>query len=386
MVVIISPDSMASTNVEDEWQAYLDDKKPVIPILHRPTSGPDIHFQLRRIQYIDFYNQPYPIALDQLQAELLIKGTTLSTPAASGAAQKQRSSRKALWGIGIVVALVVFGALYLLLNGRGNNNDPQTTPGDPTQAVAAENRSTPLPAGTFNRNWTQLVQEFDGVKLAFVPAGCFMMGSEDENDDAMPVHEVCLSGFWIGETEVTNEQYKVCVDDGACEPPADRIYFDDQNYADYPVVFINWHQADAYARWNDCRLPTEAQWEYAARGPEGSIYPWGVNTPSCQQANIGGCVGNAAPVGERPAGATWVGALDMNGNVWEWVADWYGSYPAEPQLDPTGPVSGDWRVLRGGAFNVGLTDARSVYRAKQNPLVKNPPNGFRVVCPYPPPQ
>jgi formylglycine-generating enzyme required for sulfatase activity len=156
--------------------------------------------------------------------------------------------------------------------------------------------------------------------MAFVPGGTFQMGSEEEdalaNDDEFPRHSVTLDSFWIDQTEVTNAQYALCVAEGECEESA---YADDSRYNgdDYPVVGVSWYDANDYCTWADARLPTEAEWEYAARGEEGYIYPWGNDAPTCEFAQFYGCPKDTIPVGSLTDGASWVGAMDMAGNAWE---------------------------------------------------------------------
>lgn len=279
---------------------------------------------------------------------------------------------------------------------------PMATPGHTPTVVLTEtppHTPTLLPvtdlfaAGSRNADWRPVVEEMNGVPMVYVPAGCFMMGSADGGDDESPMHEVCLSTYWIGQTEVTNAHYKACVDAGICDPPAEREYFDDLTYADHPVVHVDWDNANAYAQWSlDGSLPTEAQWEYAARGPEGWTYPWGDGMPTCQRANTHECGldEKTAPVGpdQRPMGASWVGALDMAGNVWEWVADWYseryyGTLEEGSVLDPSGPASGYSRAVRGGSWRDKRTFVRAAYRSRNTPdLPGSRPysRGFRVVA------
>jgi formylglycine-generating enzyme required for sulfatase activity len=163
------------------------------------------------------------------------------------------------------------------------------------------------------------------------------------------------------------------------------------------VVGVSWHDAQAYAEWlsaeigETCTLPTEAQWEYAARGPEAVEYPWGDDSPTCDLVNYSGCVGRTSPVGSySPAGDSWVGAADMAGNVWEWTADRYDAEyyrtVTDGQLDPIGPDSGDYRVLRGGAWSDDGARARCAYRGHgDRPGLRSLDFGFRVVCVAPVP-
>jgi formylglycine-generating enzyme required for sulfatase activity len=170
--------------------------------------------------------------------------------------------------------------------------------------------------------------------MVFVPAGSYRMGSTGFYANESPVHEVSLNGYWIDKTEVTNAMYARCVSDGTCQPPSKSSsfshlnYFGDAMYADFPVIYVDWNQASAYCRWAEGRLPTEAEWERAARGTGWGFYPWGIAAPACSLANYWSesdiCVGDTTAVGSYPSGASPVGALDMAGNVWEWVNDWYG--------------------------------------------------------------
>ena len=189
----------------------------------------------------------------------------------------------------------------------------------------------------------------DGQTLVWVPGGSFMMGSEDGPDDEQPIHRVTLDGFWIGRCEVTNEQYRAFCNATGREFPASSNQGDD-----HPVGAVNWHDAQAYCAFYGYTLPTEAQWEYAARGPAVPTYPWGDAWDAqkcCNWENLG--PGDRTfPVGSFPAGASWCGALDMAGKLWEWCADWYSEayYQVSPELNPAGPESGESRVLRGDSW------------------------------------
>ena len=176
---------------------------------------------------------------------------------------------------------------------------------------------------------TTMVSEKDDMVLVYVPEGDFLMGSNDtEIHDAQPQHTVYLDAFWIDQTEVTNGMYEKCVEAGACEPPSKTMsktrdsYYGNSQYADYPVIFIDFYSAETYCEWVERRLPTEAEWEKAARGTDGQEYPWGEGIDS-SLANYGDNVGDTTEVGSYPDGASPYGALDMAGNVEELVADRY---------------------------------------------------------------
>jgi formylglycine-generating enzyme required for sulfatase activity len=206
------------------------------------------------------------------------------------------------------------------------------------------------------------IREKDGMVEVYVPAGYFLMGSADSDpdaqDDEKPQHSVYLDAFWMDQTPVTEAMYARAVAAGACTAPVNKgspipnTYYFIPEIADYPVIHVNWEQAAAYCRWVGGSLPSEAQWEKAARGTDGRIYPWGNQVPDTTRANFEGF--GTTKVGSFPGGASLYGALDMAGNVWEWVADWYSSryyYSAsKPVQNPTGPAKGVYRVVRGGSW------------------------------------
>ena len=236
-------------------------------------------------------------------------------------------------------------------------------------------------AGTRNTDWTPVVDTINDIPAVYVPAGCFMMGSEEGFNDEEPVSQICLDEYWIGQTEVTNAQYRACIHAGACKPPGDTQYFDNPAYADHPVVNVDWYHARTYAEWAGGQLPTEAEWEYAARGPESWEYPWGNSAPACAQANTAECgSNNTLPVGpdQRLAGASWVGALDMAGNVAEWTTSAYGPYPftaADGREDLNAVVE---RVVRGGTWQFSNRFAHGVSRNFKAPYNWFDYVGFRV--------
>jgi formylglycine-generating enzyme required for sulfatase activity len=217
----------------------------------------------------------------------------------------------------------------------------------------------------------------DSMVLVFVPAGEFQMGSEIGSEDEQPVHAVNLNAFWIDQTEVTNAMYLACIAADGCSPLAGSSADLSAN-PDFPVQGAAWHEAVEYCVWAGRRLPTEAEWEKAARGTDGRLFPWGNGSPSGELANFDQLHDGVVAVGSLPAGASPYGALDMAGNVYEWVADWYGEdyYASSPSDNPHGPESGIQRVLRGGAWNSRVDNLRSANRFWAFPG-RNDFDGFR---------
>lgn len=240
---------------------------------------------------------------------------------------------------------------------------PALTPLPPTSTPEAF-----LPAETPP---SMRVSPADGMPQVYVPAGTVRMGGLDvfaDRKDELPVHDVRLDAFWLDQLEVTNAMYLLCVQAGACSPPADWAsdrrpsYFNTEEFKDYPVVHVTWQQAAAYCTWAGRRLPTEAEWERAARGDDFRNFPWGDDPPSAAYANFDRLVRDTSRVGSYPSGASPFGALDMAGNVWEWVADYYAIeyYKGSPGVNPLGPEtsSTNLRVIRGGSFQDEWMDLR----------------------------
>ncbi|MFN8432784.1 MAG: SUMF1/EgtB/PvdO family nonheme iron enzyme [Anaerolineales bacterium] len=218
------------------------------------------------------------------------------------------------------------------------------------------------------------------VPMAFVPPGEFIMGSENGDTDAKSVHSVYLNSFYIDIYEVTNAFYKKCIsDNNACSEP-NSGYYQFSDYADHPVVNVTWFQADQYCRWRGGSLPTEAQWEKAARGTDGRTYPWGEEA-GCNRANYHTCVGTTAKVGSYENGRSPYDIYDMAGNVWEWVSDWYDDnyYQYSPPSNPTGPITGKSRILRGGSWSYPMNDLPTYNRREAAPNSSRNVIGFRCV-------
>ncbi|NSW53369.1 MAG: SUMF1/EgtB/PvdO family nonheme iron enzyme [Anaerolineae bacterium] len=232
------------------------------------------------------------------------------------------------------------------------------------------------------------MREMDGMEMVYVPEGVFTMGSEEGDIYEQPAHEVYLDAYWIDMYEVTNEQYEQCVAAGACTKPYKSIsqtrdnYYMNPEYGNFPVVYVDWYGAAAYCEWVGGGLPTEAQWEKAARGVDGRMYPWGNDPPTCSLANFNPgtvCLGDTSRVGSNPAGVSPYGAFDMAGNVWEWVLDWWDEayYQSSPVENPTGPVSGEFRVMRGGSWINDTDSLLSASRVAGNPYWDWYDYGFR---------
>lgn len=211
-----------------------------------------------------------------------------------------------------------------------------------------------------------------------VPAGAFSMGcSGGCSESDYPVHEVTLSAFEIDVTEVTQAAYQACLDSGLCTEPS--CNFDPAATPTHPVVCVTWTQAKAYCSWAGLRLPTEAEWEKAARGADQRKFPWGAADPSCALVSYSDCSTTMEPVGSHPDGASPFGALDMSGNVWEWTNDYYASdyYTTGPSSDPPGPGSGSSRAFRGGAFGSPTEDILVWEREDWAPETQDEVLGFR---------
>jgi formylglycine-generating enzyme required for sulfatase activity len=232
------------------------------------------------------------------------------------------------------------------------------------------------------------------MHLIRIPAGEFRMGSDPAQDGKaesfeFPQHTLFVEDFWIDQTEVSNAQYARCVAAKKCAAPQKissykrSAYYNAPAYANYPVIWVSWEDARAYCAWVGRRLPGEAEWEKAARGPDGRIYPWGSQPPDCDLANFGGgpayCVGDTAEVGSYPAGASLYGVLDMAGNVTEWVADWFSAryYAESPANNPEGPQSGLDKVMRGGDWASNPVLLRGAFRSSGLPSRKSNALGFR---------
>jgi len=278
-----------------------------------------------------------------------------------------------------VVILVVFGVLNEKSQNLVNDRLNSTNSNDGTIV-----ESKP------DINSTK-VTEIDRMTMVYVPEGKFLMGSSDGAGEIneQPQHTVNLRAFWIDQTEITNIMYRKCVDEGSCTEPSEDYYYSNEDFESYPVTSIDWNQASDYCKWAGRILPTEAQWEKAARGINGKTYPWGEEIPDSNFANFGykgstentGVIGSLSPVYSFPKGQSPFNVYNMAGNASEWVADWYGDYQGNSQIDPIGPELGDYRVVRGGSTINNENYIRSAFRNKAKPTTQNSTIGFRCALP-----
>ena len=266
------------------------------------------------------------------------------------------------------------------LNGgqsHGGSWSAQWVSGPQEAPVSGENHASAFPSDVLDAH---------GVVMINVPAGTFTMGDNGATSSAeTPAHSVYLAAYAIDKYEVTNQLYKVCVDAGVC--PALVVessdtrpnYYGNHEFDQYPVVNVDWNMAKTYCEWRGARLPTEAEWEKAARGADGRIYPWGNDAPNKNLLNYHQEVGNTTKIGSYEAGRSFYGAYDLAGNVMEWVNDWYDEayYQSSPPSNPLGPDSGQYRVLHGGSWANLDYDVRSAHREGYDPSSPNYLVGFR---------
>jgi formylglycine-generating enzyme required for sulfatase activity/tRNA A-37 threonylcarbamoyl transferase component Bud32 len=385
----------ADTTQAQEIQAAME--KLDIPLQKQPAATPAPQGTPSRDR------QAAPVASSPRSPIASRPGSSPSEPS------KSRSTRASIpvraWVLAGVVGLLVIGAVIIGgIIAAGSAYAGQEimaeimTSSTPSETLTPSQKPTITPGiGS-----TQ-VSAKDGMVMIYVPAGDFEMGSTNGESDEEPVHTVYLDTFWIDRTEVTNSMFQAFVDatgyktdaekdgasyvimDGSWEDTAGVDWQHPQGsgsslsgLGNHPVVHVSWNDASAYCEWAGKRLPSEPEWEKAARGTDGRTYPWGESINS-SLANYKMDVGGTAEVGSYPDGTSPYGALDLAGNVWEWAQDWYGEnyYSSSPDSNPSGPSSGDYRVLRGGSWSADEDRARSAERSTLVPNVTSSDSGFR---------
>jgi formylglycine-generating enzyme required for sulfatase activity len=392
-ILVLSPAATNSWIVRQQFQWARQNGRPILTILHQPCDLPQ---PLAETPSVDFSGQRYPVALAQLLNYFFPNQSRLAHWLALKAVVKRQLIRR--WGqlrpllwpgwLGPLLLLSLLAAGWL------GQRFPQL---QPIQSRPTPERLVVIPpVEVAVPEIAKQIRLTDGKVIVHVPAGEFWLGSLADDPlaspDEWPQRRISLAGFWIDRTEITNAEYRRCVEAGGCTPARSQ----GQRFAEpeQPVVGVDWFQAANYCAWAGGRLPSEAEWEKAARGPDGRTYPWGNEfkgsvlnfcDANCIQdwrdrsANDG--FKFTGPVGSYPAGASPYGALDMSGSVWEWVADWYQAeaYALASADNPTGPPAGQQRVIRGGSwFDTGRS-LRVANRHKDAPTFRYDKIGFRCV-------
>jgi eukaryotic-like serine/threonine-protein kinase len=325
--------------------------------------------------------------------------------------RRKQIERRTLFGL-LGLLIVIVGALFsfsLININAADSRESQAAATATTESaliVALTQKAptpTPLPRPTALPTPTpQPLLTETGSRMLYVPGGSFRMGFEEGGRDERPLRMVQVDPFYIDETEVTVGQYAKCVEAGGCRAPraSSENYYDNPEYVDYPVIFVNWYDAEAFCEWRGARLPSEAEWEKAAGyDPVETIkyrLPWGDTfdgnrlnfcdancTHSKRDPNYNDGYRYAAPVGSYPDGRSPIGAYDMAGNVVEWVGDWYdfSYYRNATDNNPRGPDTGDFRVIRGGSWLGSAEEVTTTIRRSYDPLVAQANVGFRCAMP-----
>jgi formylglycine-generating enzyme required for sulfatase activity len=444
VIVLIGPrwhsiqDEMGRKRLDDphdfvrvEVQAALESDALVVPVLvHGAKMPKDVELPvdlraLARRNAIEIRHRHFENDIEILVAEL---ENYLGNIEQFGRGQdhSRRDRRFPTWAWLLILLLVVVLSGFSIqrwMNGWGISNltareitdtpspsivvvitDTATATSDPPTATATEvasqtplltstNTATFTPLPTFTPTETPLpAQMLDpfGVTMVLVPQGPFIMGTNERNLwdlVARPAHTVSLGMFYIDKYEVSNAQYATCVLEGGCQAPnligskTRGAYYGNPQYADYPVVYVSWHDAQAYCAWRGGRLPGEDEWEKAARGDDQRVYPWGTTQTDCQHANFwptGACEGDTTAINQQLAGASPYGAINMSGNVAEWVNDWFQPYPGgDPNATKEFGITN--RVIRGGAYFDGPNNIRATARKGLGPDAAHSYVGFRCV-------
>ncbi len=285
--------------------------------------------------------------------------------------------------------IIGFAAPLVILLSACNLSFATPSASEPVEAPTDTPDLSLVEAVSYEPGIGSLVPWIDQSYVVYVPAGDFIMGQDEEDvtSDHEPAHSVYLDAFWIHQTEVTNRQYATCVAAGVCEVPfrttGQPYWYASTGHALDPVVGVSWEQAVVYCEWIEGRLPTEAEWEKAARGTDGDPYPWGDEEPACDLLNFSDCQEINQPVRVRTffEGASPFLLADTAGNVSEWVQDWYDEdyYATSPSSNPAGPVSGTRRVVRGSNYDSPLEELEIVLRDNALPSDHQADTGFRCV-------
>jgi len=353
VVLVMSGRTSRSKYVCNEVDLAVKVDRAILPLRIEPVEPEgDLEFLLSRVQWLDALAPPLEDHLDRLLEAVLAAVGAEGAPDPGPPAPEPR----------VQVTPAV----------------PDLSP--PPAGVLRAQKALALPGGLVRDGTGRIWSGKDGAEMVLVPGGEFVMGSDDADahffERERPVHRALLSAFLMDRHPVTVGQVLKSCAERRIPPPGGQ-----QESERCPAVRVTWDEARDYAEWAGRRIPTEAEWEKAARGTDGQEYPWGKEEPTPSRANFEESgFGRPTPAGSFPAGASPYGCLDMAGNVWEWCADWYDTkyYAGSAWRDPKGPLSGSSRVLRGGAWNRASSYLRCATRRVQLPSWRDPTFGFRA--------
>lgn len=406
-ILIMSPRSYASEWVQSELQRARRKMKPIFPLL---LEGDEPWLSVESTQYYDVRGGVDPDA----KFYSALKNVMATTPAARTLQFPKGSVRTSLIKdssqlnirliAGITGVLLVFVVGYAALRIRSAQEpdmEPTRQESETSEPVSSELTSVPNLNPTTEPTEAPQTANTTGDDMVLVPAGEFMMGRNAKDEvtacsenfesdcqlswflDEEPVHQVNIDAFYIDKYEVTNALYRECEKEGVCDPPkltasnTHPDYYSNPEFDHYPVINVNWNQAKAYCEWSDARLPTEAEWEKAARGTDDRMYPWGDQLDDTF-ANYHWHVEDTTAVGSYENGKSPYGVYDMAGNVWEWVNSLHKSYPYDANDGRESTTASGDRVMRGGSWGQdGDNSVSTSYRMAYDANHTNIDLGFR---------
>ncbi len=434
LAIIVSPNSIASEWVEKEFVFASKQGLKIVPLLYEHCELP---IWLLNLQYIDLIGGNYNLNFQQVLEAFEKYGRRAGDAKVLPPKLGQRLSRVSpYWYLLLIIVLLILLVGVLLNPLQFSPFTPPTPTATLTRTPTATLTATKTPTVTSTASLTPsptrkatqtptaktaslsqtptlsptpsetptpdepaaLIVDSSGAEMLLVDAGTFLMGSDTADSDERPAHMVKLEDFYMDKYEVTNAEYRACVDSLNCSLPKNTVFYISPAYRSHPVVFVSWDMAAEYCAWRDARLPTEAEWEKAARGADSYIYPWGnvfdgnaLNfcdvecTYSWADRSYRDRYTMTAPVGTYAKGVSVYGIYDMAGNVAEWVSDWYAKdyYANARLLNPLGPDEGIYRVLRGGSWYNAKLDVRTFTRSHLRPDVAYNYTGFRCAADVP---
>ena len=406
-IVIMTPRAFASEWVQSELQRAKRKLKPIFPML---LEGDEPWLSVESTQFYDVRGEKLPdakfysairrvVSVSQNDTTLhYVKGKVKPAPS-SGSVKPKISTEIIIALIGAVVTIVtacatiIGGPLIQKWLSSSSIPDPVVTVTATSESLLPFDPSVGVPS---------VIPDSTNVPMVLIPEGQFTMGSDADDalaecqkyssdcdrsyyEDEEPPHTVSLSAFYIDKYEVTNALYADCVNAGACRPPTETSsdtrpsYYGNSEFDNFPVIYVDWNMAKTYCEWRGARLPTEAEWEKAARGTNGRTYPWGEELDKIY-ANYNIDIGDTTAVGSYEIGKSPYGVYDMAGNVWEWVADRYSDtyYQDSPLSNPLGPDSGQERVVRSGSWYDPAYLIRTSVRNRFNSTFVD--NNFGIRC------